>query len=676
MISFFKRIPLGIKLLLISIIPLLLIVFLAYQLHFERQKQVNVIVAYTEKIKRNTKIVKLIEDLQNERKLSYDLLLNKGRENELSLQRKETDSILNILKATADPQILEFHKYTNLESLDSIRTGVNNKTMDNDQVTNFYSSLIFRLNTLTATSVPVNPVLKPLYNELQAQRILSEMITYLSIIRANFYTILDTREYEVQILMGTHGAFDVLQSYEKEFYVKAKGDALDDYDSIKENSDYAVFMNYLKRSFENFKVDNTYTSAEYWNISELGLDQLAMLQNHIGNKSILSMEKIKAEQIRKKNLGLALVITLMILVMAVVLTTILILSGMLREIKLGAEQLALGLSGIRIKKWSDDAVGSLAQSIAKIGENQNKLANAADEIGKGHFNVDVQPRSKADVLGNSIVSMQASLQKFSSEMEDLVKERTEQLEQSNLDLQQFAHVASHDLKEPLRKIMIFSNLLYDKMKDKLPAKELDYVKKINLSAKRLSGMVDGVLKYSIINANEEELMMVNLKEIVENVLLDLEMVIEQKNINVEVGDLPIVPGTATLLHQLIYNLVSNAIKFSKETGQAKISISSNIVHVKDLPADFNVNGSEYYHDIRVQDNGIGFKQQYAESLFNIFSRLNSKEKYEGTGLGLTLCRKIAQRHNGEILAEGTEGEGACFRILLPVTGKPTLKTID
>lgn len=255
MISFFKRMPLSIKLLLIGIIPLLLIVYLAYELHFERQKQVNVIVAYTEKIKRNAKIVLLIEYFQNERKLSYDHLLNKGKTNELSDLRVKTDSILNILKSTEDPQILEFHKYTNLESLDSTRSGVDNNSMTSDQVTNFYSSLIFRLNTLTATSVPVNPVLKPLYNELQAQRILSEMITYLSIIRANFYTILDTREYEVQILMGTIGAYDVLKSYEKEFYVKASGDALKGYDSLKQNSDYAVFMSYLDRGFENFKVN-------------------------------------------------------------------------------------------------------------------------------------------------------------------------------------------------------------------------------------------------------------------------------------------------------------------------------------------------------------------------------------------------------------------------------------
>src|SRR5690606_35798698 len=108
-------------------------------------------------------------------------------------------------------------------------------------------------------------------------------------------------------------------------------------------------------------------------------------------------------------------------------------------------------------------------------------ANAADEIGKGNFNVEVQPRSKGDVLGNSILSMQASLQKFSAEMEELVKQRTEQLEQSNLDLQQFAHVASHDLKEPLRKIMIFSNLLREKLSENMSDEALGYVQKINLS---------------------------------------------------------------------------------------------------------------------------------------------------------------------------------------------------
>ena len=666
MISFFKRIPLGIKLLLISIVPLIFIVFLTIRLQHERQKQVNVFIAFIERIKRNGNIILLIEDLQHERKLSFDHVMNKVGEEILAKQRNKTDSILNILNQSKDPQIMELDKYTKLGGLDSIRNKINNNTIASNAVTDFYSSLIFRLNTLTSVSVPVNPKLKPLYNDLQAQKVLSEMITYLSIIRANIYTILYTRKYEIEILMGTAGAYDILNSYEKEFFVKSKGNALEGYKKLKQKSDYREMLNLLQSSFTTFKVDSSYTADQWWTVSENGLDQIALLQNQIWRKAVRDMETIIANEIRDKNKDLIMVISLLIIVGGLVIFMIMILTGMLREIKLAAEKLSIGLSGVRLKKWSNDAVGSVAASIQKIDENQKQLAMAADEIGKGNFNVNVQPRSKSDLLGNSIISMQASLQKFSEEMEALVKQRTEELERSNSDLQQFAHVASHDLKEPLRKIMIFSNQLIDSMGDQMSPKALANAEKINKSAKRLSGMVDGVLNYSIINANDDEMKPIDLNEVIKDVLSDLELVIEQKKVDVQVSELPDVIGIPSLVQQLFYNLINNALKFSRENIQPKITISSGIIDTEDLPEGYSKNGVEKYSDIRIQDNGIGFNQKYAETLFNIFIRLNPKEKYEGTGLGLTLCKKIVDRHHGKIIAEGKEGEGACFRVLLPV----------
>lgn len=666
MISFFKRIPLGIKLLLISIVPLIFIVFLTIRLQHERQKQVNVFIAFIERIKRNGNIILLIEDLQHERKLSFDHVMNKVGEEILAKQRNKTDSILNILNQSKDPQIMELDRYTKLGSLDSIRNKINNNTIASNAVTDFYSSLIFRLNTLTSVSVPVNPKLKPLYNDLQAQKVLSEMITYLSIIRANIYTILYTRKYEIEILMGTAGAYDIMNSYEKEFFVKSKGNALEGYKKLKQKSDYREMLNLLQSSFTTFKVDSSYTADQWWTVSENGLDQIALLQNQIWRKAVRDMETIIANEIRDKNKDLIMVISLLIIVGGLLIFMIMILSGMLREIKLAAEKLSIGLSGVRLKKWSNDAVGSVTASIQKIDENQKQLAMAADEIGKGNFNVKVQPRSKGDLLGNSILSMQASLQKFSEEMEALVKQRTEELERSNSDLQQFAHVASHDLKEPLRKIMIFSNQLIDSMGDQMSPKALANAEKINKSAKRLSGMVDGVLNYSIINANDDEMKPIDLNEVIKDVLSDLELVIEQKKVDVQVSELPVVIGIPSLVQQLFYNLINNALKFSRENTQPKITISSGIIDTEDLPEGYSKNGVEKYSDIRIQDNGIGFNQKYAETLFNIFIRLNPKEKYEGTGLGLTLCKKIVDRHHGKIIAEGKEGEGACFRVLLPI----------
>ena len=143
MIAFFKRIPLGIKLLLISVVPLLFIVFLTIRLQHERQKQVNVFIAFIERIKRNGNIILLIEDLQHERKLSFDHVMNKVGEERLSHQRHKTDSVLSILQKSKDPQIMELNKYTKLGELDSIRIRINNNNISSDAVTNYYSSLIF-----------------------------------------------------------------------------------------------------------------------------------------------------------------------------------------------------------------------------------------------------------------------------------------------------------------------------------------------------------------------------------------------------------------------------------------------------------------------------------------------------------------------------------------------------
>lgn len=666
MISFFKRIPLGTKLLLISVIPLVFIIFLTNQLQHERQKQVNVFIAFIERMKRNGNIILLIENLQSERKLSFDHVMNKMGTEALINQRNNTDSVLQLLMHTKDPQIMQLDKYTKLGALDSIRNGINNSTIGSDAVTNFYSGLIFRLNTLTSVSVPVNPKLKPLYNDLQAQKILSEMITYLSIIRANIYTILYTRKYEIEILMGTAGAYDILNSYEKEFFVKSGGNTLEAYKELKQSKDYKAMQDLLENSFSTFKVDSSFTADQWWNVSENGLDQIALLQNQIWRKAVQDMENIIAKEVRQKNNSLLLVILLLLIVGGLIVFMIMVLTGMLREIKLAAEKLSMGLSGIRLKKWSNDAVGSLAGSIQKVDENQKQLAIAAEEIGKGNFDVNVQPRSKGDLLGNSILRMQSSLQKFSDEMEALVKQRTEELERSNLDLQQFAHVASHDLKEPLRKIMIFSNQLLESREDHLTQKAKVNAEKINKSAKRLSGMVDGVLNYSIINANDDEMKPIDMNELIKDVLSDLELVIEEKNVDMQVSALPVIMGIPSLIHQLFYNLINNALKFSKENIQPKISVTAGTILTEHLPPGYSKNGIDEFHDIHIQDNGIGFNQKYAETLFNLFIRLNSKEKYEGTGLGLTLCKKIADRHHGKIIADGKEGVGASFRVLLPV----------
>ncbi len=244
-------------------------------------------------------------------------------------------------------------------------------------------------------------------------------------------------------------------------------------------------------------------------------------------------------------------------------------------------------------------------------------------------------------------------------LDRLVKERTLQLERSNEDLQQFAHVASHDLKEPLRKIKIYTNRLKEEYTIQLPEKALTFFNQITGASTRMQMMVDGILSFSSVNSTERPMQKIDLNRIIDNVENDLEIIIDEKKAKVVSNGLPKIKGAEILIYQLFYNLVNNSLKFSKPGIAPIIEITSEII----------TRGDEKFAKILVSDNGIGFDQEYAEQIFGTFARLNAKDQYEGTGLGLTLCKKIAERHSGTIEARGIENNGAIFTVILPIEQK-------
>lgn len=248
-------------------------------------------------------------------------------------------------------------------------------------------------------------------------------------------------------------------------------------------------------------------------------------------------------------------------------------------------------------------------------------------------------------------------------LEQQVQERTKALKElnqslkiSNEDLQQFAHVASHDLKEPIRKIKTFGNRLLDDYHHLLPEKGNSFLNKILSATERMYSMVEGVLSYSTMSASDQPAESVNLDEVIASIQTDLEVLIQEKKATIESDTLPVINGAPVLLYQLFYNLINNSIKFSKENVPVRIIITSSTAHLE----------GNRFAKIVLADNGIGFEQEQAEKIFTTFTRLNSKDKYEGTGLGLALCKKIVQRHSGFISARGERGKGAEFTILLPI----------
>jgi hypothetical protein len=245
---------------------------------------------------------------------------------------------------------------------------------------------------------------------------------------------------------------------------------------------------------------------------------------------------------------------------------------------------------------------------------------------------------------------------FADQLTRLVRERTTELHRSNEDLLQFAHVASHDLKEPVRKIKFFSSMLEDDFGDLLPPRGKTHLQKVQTATDRMFSMIEGVLSYSTMSSSEQAIMAVDLNEVFSHIEQDLEVAVSRKNATIKREHLPTVEGASVLLYQLFYNIINNSLKFSKEHVPPTISITACIVERE----------REKQAEITITDNGIGLDPDYTNKIFNAFARLHSKDKYEGTGLGLALCKKIVERHHGTISATGVKDESAIFTITLPL----------
>lgn len=250
--------------------------------------------------------------------------------------------------------------------------------------------------------------------------------------------------------------------------------------------------------------------------------------------------------------------------------------------------------------------------------------------------------------------------------ERLVKD----LKRSNANLEEFAYAASHDMKEPIRKIHFFANRLKEDLGPALNERQHKLFDKLENASHRMGTLVDDLLTYSQVTKGVTHEENVDLNDTIKAVMIDLELQVQEKNAKVVTNQLPVVKGNGRQLQQLFMNLINNALKYSKQNEQPLISINASIVKGRDIKPELPVEqGNRSYHLIEVKDNGIGFDQQDAERIFNVFTRLHGITEYKGTGVGLSIARKIAENHDGFIWAEGENDEGATFKILLPVNNQ-------
>jgi signal transduction histidine kinase len=652
MIPFFRKLPLQLKLMLIGIVPVIFLIFLSYQLYNEKLQKVKLIGDYIERMHELAGINKLMRELEAERRYSYQFALTKEGHDKIIAQRKITDSVIQHLQKSRDSSISGFTKYTFLNTLQDVRTALDtSKNYSANLIMQYYTTAIFRLNTLNSTGPASNIYLRSVYQDLNSQKTLSEMITYLGIIRTNIYNVLYTRQYMVETLLGTVGTHEVYKTYETEFLLKASTPVTKLYNDQRSRTALKPTMEYIDQLFKTFKFDSTFTAKDWWNTSTIGMNALNKLQLDLWNSVDKRVANIYKNEISGKNETLVFLIITLLFVSGFIIYNVRVITLMLTELKVAARKISVGDTDLQIKNIPNDVMGSLARSILEIDKNNKRLASAADAIGKGDFNVPIQPRSQQDLLGNSIERMKEDLHLFTLQKDKSQKETLELMNKKD----EFISVVSHELKTPVTSLKIYTQILHDESIKEGDTKKESMLARMGIQVNKLISLIndlldtyklqDGQLKYV-----KEDF---ELNELVKEIVGKMQKIKNTKKIFLQTEGLFEVHADRDRIGQVLSSLLSNALKYSD---------SGDEIIVKTEKQNGKVICS-------IRDNGIGIAPDQQAKIFERFYRASGENlhTYPGLGLGLYISKEIIEKHNENIWVESNEGKGTVFYFSLALT---------
>lgn len=347
----------------------------------------------------------------------------------------------------------------------------------------------------------------------------------------------------------------------------------------------------------------------------------------------------------------------------------------------GATQIANSIAGVLYLPLSDNNKSCIVWTRREVEKNIEWAGDPSKAVQKNEENLMLSPRKSFEIWKQALkltskewktpelkeaeattatIQRQLHLADLKTEEEKYLT-LNQKLQKANDELANMNWISTHDLKEPLRKIQYYGSIILERNSTNIPDSVKENILRMQKSASKMQVLIDDLLTYSKVINEENELDPVDLNEIIEGIIADFKENIEEKNITIKVADLPTVFGIQFQLRQLFLNLISNSIKFVRPEVAPEIIISGEQVTIEN-----NNFATQNFFKIIVQDNGIGFDPTYEEKVFKIFQRLHSQTEFMGTGIGLSICKKIAELHGGYIEAQGKEGEGAIFSVYLPV----------
>lgn len=651
MFNSLRRLSLSTHLFIIGITPVLFLCYFTYLIYQEKNKTIDLVAENIEKIKESHSAQSLMENLAYERRYSFNYQRNHTELDELRNQRKKTDSSIERLEKDKNWAGQVGAKYIFLNEVDTFRKSLDqNRAMTPNSILRFYTDIIYRVNSLTTVSPPSGLFKFYVYQDFISQKILNDLITYLGIIRTQIYISLSSGENRNDFLLASSPIYRTFKGIEREFLEKASAHDVKKYRSFQNNSAFLSTIEVVD-SLYNYP-DFTLKQPPLLWYANAG-DALLLLreqQREIWSKVNTAMNDAKKVELQKRNLSL------LFLILSVSITALIILTFGINLIKIldnladAAGKISKGYTNVSLDNFPRGSLGLLGNSILDIQENNIKLTEAANEIGKGNFNVVLTPRSDEDILGKSIKKMKKDLREYAEEKDKVQRETMELVHQRD----DFFNITSHELKTPITSLKAYAQLLLLEAASHLDSPQYIMLTKMEIQVNKLIHLINNLLDTSKLQGNQLAFSMENIKlnMLVQQVIKQFHeqnkgyKIVFQKNVNGTVS------GDRVRLKQVIENLLDNAIKYSPDSREAIVRLEKTVSTLR----------------FSIKDFGVGLKPQEGSKVFGKFYRVTDEymHTFPGVGLGLYIANEIIKKHGGKMWVESEPNKGSTFYFELPL----------